>query len=51
MIFSGGGLVIVYLRSNLAISAIIAVNIGASAPLIIGTFMTNVPKVPMGRID
>jgi hypothetical protein len=51
MILSGGLLVIIYMRSNLVISAIIAVNIGASAPLIISTFTSHIPKVSMGPID
>ena len=46
MIISGGGLAFVYARSGLTLSPIIAVNIGASAPLIIGSLMGETPKLP-----
>jgi hypothetical protein len=51
MILAGGGLVVVYLKSDFSLNALIAVNIGASAPLIIGTFVSQVPRPSLGRID
>lgn len=51
MILAGGGLVVIYLKSNISLSALVAVNIGASAPLIIGTFVSQIPKASMGRVD
>ena len=41
MVLAGGGLVLVYLQSGVEMKAIVAVNIGASAPLIIGTLVAQ----------
>ena len=43
MILAGGVLVLIYDRSGLVLKPIIAVNVGASAPLIIGSFVQNTP--------
>jgi hypothetical protein len=43
MILAGGGLVWVYNKSGLDLTPIIAVNIGASAPLIIGSLAQSKP--------
>ena len=51
MVLAGGGLVVIYMKSELALNAWLAVNIGASAPLIIGAMTEQAPKLPMGRID
>ncbi len=51
MILAGGGLVVVYLRSNVILTAALAVNIGASAPLMIGTLTRQTPRIDPGRID
>ncbi len=51
MILAGGGLVVAYLKSQFTLNALLAVNIGASAPLILGTLISQVPKVPVGRVD
>lgn len=51
MILAGGILVVVYLKSAFAFSALIAVNIGASAPLIIGTLISQTPQPPIGKIN
>jgi hypothetical protein len=51
MILSGGGLVAIYLKSNIPVAPILAVNIGASAPLILGTLVAQVPALPPGKID
>ena len=44
MILAGGALVCIYIKSGLDLKPIIAVNIGASAPLIIGTVIQNPPS-------
>lgn len=43
MIAAGGGLVVVYMKSGIDLKPIIAVNVGASAPLIIGTLVAQTP--------
>jgi hypothetical protein len=48
MILAGGALVVIYLKSNIDLKPIVAVNLGASAPLIIGTLVAQSPKA---RID
>lgn len=46
MILVGGCLVVIYNKSGLDLKPIIAVNIGASAPLILGTLVqTTPPKI------
>lgn len=42
---AGGVLVIIYLRTHLLLDPLIAVNVGASAPLIIGSLVAQAPKV------
>lgn len=51
MILSGGGLVAIYLQSNFQVAPILAVNIGASAPLILGTLIAQVPAIPPGNVN
>ena len=51
MVLAGGGLVVIYVKSQLALNAWVALNIGASAPLMIGTLTEQAPKVSMGRVD
>jgi hypothetical protein len=51
MILSGGGLVAIYLKSSIQVAPILAVNIGASAPLILGTLVAQVPALPPGKVD
>jgi hypothetical protein len=43
MILAGGGLVWLYHKSGLELKPIIAVNIGVSAPLILGSFVQSKP--------
>ena len=43
MILAGGILVWVYVKSGLDLKPVIAVNIGASAPLILGSFIQSEP--------
>lgn len=51
MILSGGVLVGIYIKSNLSIDPLIAVNVGASAPLIIGALTAHAPDPDPGRVD
>lgn len=44
MILCGGGLVDIYLKSGIDLKALVAVNIGASAPLIIGALVAQTPR-------
>ncbi|MCW3019975.1 MAG: hypothetical protein JWN10_2283 [Solirubrobacterales bacterium] len=50
MIAAGGGLSVLYVRSGVNLSAILALNVGASAPLILGTIGNKVPDLKPGRI-
>ena len=51
MIFAGGVLVAVYLKSKIPLNPLLAVNVGASAPLIIGSFVEQTPPISPGRTD
>jgi hypothetical protein len=51
MILAGGILVVAYLRSDVKINAIIAINLGASAPLLLGSLVSQTPQISPGRID
>jgi len=51
MACTGGILVLAYLRSNVMLNAITAINVGASAPLLIGSFVNQAPKISLGNID
>jgi len=50
MVLIGGGLVDIYLLSNMTLNPWLAVNVGASAPLILGTVTSQAPDVSP-RID
>jgi hypothetical protein len=45
MILCGAGLAFIYAKSGVALAPIVAVNIGASAPLIIGSLTAAPPKI------
>ena len=49
MIGAGGGLVSAYIGSGSQLSPILAVNLGASAPLIIGSLANQIPPVGLGN--
>jgi hypothetical protein len=51
MVLSGGILVLIYLASDVPLKPILAVNIGASAPLLIGTFIAQTPAFPTNKVD
>lgn len=42
---------IAYLRSEIKLNPITAINIGASAPLLLGSFISQIPSIPIGRVD
>ena len=45
MIGSGGLVALIYYKSGVALSPLLAVNVGASAPLIIGSLTSAAPKI------
>src|SRR5712691_7823202 len=51
LIVSGGVLVGVYLGSGVAMTPLLAVNIGASAPLILQSLVSQAPAIEPGRIN
>jgi len=52
MILAGGGLVCVYLQSSIELTPLLAVNVGASAPLIISRLADEaLPSEPSDRIS
>lgn len=51
MVLAGGLLVVIYLLSDIPLKPILALNVGASAPLLIGTFVSQAPAVLPGRTD
>ncbi len=51
MILAGGGLVAIYLRSGVPIKALVAVNLGASAPLLIASLVAQTPSIEPGKSD
>jgi hypothetical protein len=51
MVIAGGGLVIAYIRSDIALKPILAINVGASAPLIVKTLASKLPPVEQGTLD
>lgn len=51
MIFAGGVIVIAHLRSGSSLSAHASLNLGASAPLVLGAASKSLPEVDPGRVD
>lgn len=51
MVLTGGGLVVLYLKSEFDLNPLLAFNVGASAPLILGAVTSQVPDVSPGKID
>ena len=51
MILSGGFLVAMYDQSGISLAPVLAVNIGASAPLIIDNFLSSAPPMDPGTIN
>jgi hypothetical protein len=51
MLLSGGVLVVIYMKSNIAVAPILALNVGASAPLILGSLVAQAPAIPPGNVN
>ena len=51
MVLAGGLLVVAWLRSGIALSPLLAINVGASAPLIIGSLVAQAPPISPGKVD
>ena len=51
MIFAGGFLVIVYLKSGAVLNTVLAVHIGASTPVILTGISRETPPILPGTID
>jgi hypothetical protein len=47
----GSLLVVAYTGSDVDLNPLLALNIGASAPLILGTFVRTTPDLPPGSVD
>jgi hypothetical protein len=45
MVLAGGGLALAYIKSNVGLNAVLALNVGASAPLILGTLAAQAPRL------
>jgi hypothetical protein len=51
MALVGGGLAVVYLQSGVMLNPILAINVGASAPLILESIASQAPRLEPGRSD
>ena len=51
MALSGGGLVYLYSISGMTLNPVLALNIGASAPLLLGKLGEGTPPIDPGRIS
>jgi len=51
MMLSGGALVAIYLGSGVTMTPLLAVNIGASAPLILQSLMSQAPPLDPSRVN
>jgi hypothetical protein len=51
MAIAGGGLVYLYILSGTNISPFLALNIGASAPLLIGKLAEQAPRIDPGSVS
>jgi hypothetical protein len=47
MVLAGGVLVLAYLRSGMSLNALLAVNVGASAPLALRQVVSAAPRLPV----
>lgn len=50
MVFAGGGLVLMYVKSGVDLTPILAVNLGASAPLVLGRLVQQLPPLEPGNV-
>jgi hypothetical protein len=51
MALAGGVLVFIYAKSGTSLTPILALNVGASAPLLLGKLAQQAPAIPPGTID
>jgi hypothetical protein len=51
MIGAGGGLALLYVHSGNSLNPLLAINVGASTPLILGSLVATAPAIPPGRVD
>jgi hypothetical protein len=51
MALAGGVLVVAYKGSGTTMNSILAINIGASAPLLLSKFVEKIPPIAPGAID
>lgn len=51
MVLVGGGIAWLYAKSGVGLTPILAVNVGAAAPLIIGQLVSQTPEVQPGRVN
>jgi hypothetical protein len=51
MMLSGGALVAIYLGSGVTMTPLLAVNIGASAPLILQSLVSQAPPLDPSRVN
>jgi hypothetical protein len=51
MSVSGGGLVYLYAISGTVLNPILALNVGASAPLLLGKLVQQTPPIASGRVS
>ena len=50
MVLIGGVLVVVYLNSGFLLNPLLAIHVGAAAPLILGTLASTAPSLP-GKVS
>ena len=51
MLCAGGFVVVIYLKSGISLNSLLAVNVGASAPLIITSLVSQAPNISPGKVD
>ena len=51
MVIAGGGLAVAYAESGVQLTTILAINLGASAPLLLSRFGAAVPRIEPGSVD
>jgi hypothetical protein len=51
MILAGGGIALAYVSSGQDLIPMLAINVGATAPLIIAGLTRRVPPIPPGDVD
>lgn len=51
MIALGGGVAWLYIKSEIDLTPLLAVNVGAAAPLILGQLVAQAPDITPGRVN